>query len=278
MWKVWTPEAVLRAAFMPATQSGRAAAAAVGGAGPGHARACRDVVARCIEAQQQRGLRRLRAEASGSEGRPLKFLIRNCMWDETQLSLKLSGQPLADHSVLAQHMQVTWCTEAGCVTDADLVRPPVVLADGTAATMWSALTCGGDPIGLALGQAVLPAAGYHGLLTTCDGSAANRLLVKHIAEQASGAGGTTLQLACFCAQHSTGAVIEGVTRRLGILTPTFNTALSLKRASFQRRVREEIRRLLVERLVIMAELPAAPADGHSRALLAEFFFCVRGVG
>ena len=101
MWKVWTPEAVLRAAFMPATQSGRAAAAAVGGAGPGHARACRDVVARCIEVQQQRGLRRLRAEASGSEGRPLKFLIRNCMWDETQLSLKLSGQPLADHSVLA---------------------------------------------------------------------------------------------------------------------------------------------------------------------------------
>ena len=95
--------------------------------------------------------------------------------------------------------------------------------------------------------------------------------MKHIAEQASGAGGTTLQLACFCAQHSTGTVIEGVTRRLGILTPTFNTALSLKRASFQRRAREEIRRLLVERLVIMAELPAVPADGHSRALLAEFF-------
>ena len=273
-WKAWTPEAVLRAAFHSPTQSARSAGSAVGGGSGSHALACRAVVARCIEEQQQRGVRRLRAEslaANSSEGPPLKFLIRNCMWDETQLSLRAGGQ-LLEQSVLAQHMQLSWVRGDGAVTDADLVRPPAVLAETTAAAMWSALTAGGDQLGLALGPAGLPAAVFHGLLSTCDGAAANRLLVKHMATQPGSATGRTMQLSCFCAQHSMGSVVELVTRHLSILSPTFQIALTMRRGSFMRDLRVEVRRLLGDRLRIVSEDHGSQADAaFGRALLAECF-------
>ena len=194
------------------------------------------------------------------------------MWDDTQLSLKVGGQ-LLDQSVLAQHMQLSWMRGDGAVADADLVRPPAVLAETTAAAMWSALTAGGDPLGLALGQAGLPAAEFHGLLSTCDGAAATRLLVKHMATQpGSAAGGRTMQLSCYCVQHSMGSVVEIVTRHLGILSPTFQMALTMRRGSFMRDLRVEVRRLLGDRLRVVSEHPGSEADAaFGRALLGECF-------
>jgi hypothetical protein len=270
-WKGWTAEAVLRVAFLPPTQSARAAAGLFGG-GAEHARRCRAVAAACIAEEQRRGLRRLR-EASfghpGVEGRPLKFYIRNCMWDETQLALREHRQQVADQSVLAQHMQITWANDEG-VTDADLVRPPSVLSEATAATMWAALTAGGDPLGLGLGESVWPAARHHGLLSICDGSAANRLVIKVMEAKQ---GEKVVRLSGLCAQHSTAAVVEAVTRRLGILSPTFAAAVTLKRGGFCRKLREEVRVLLQDRLAIATEPPElAPREAaYARGLLSECF-------
>ena len=277
-WKSWTTEAVLAAAFQAPTQSARTAGAASGGGSAAHALACRAVAAGCIADQQTRGLRRLRTE-SCAEGRPLKFFIRNCMWGETQLALLVDGRR-TDHSVMAQHMQVTWKRgdggevggSVGAVHDADLVRPPSVLSEQTAAAMWSGLQRGGDPLGLALGLVVLLGAEFHGLLSTCDGAAANRLLVKHMASQPGAASDRTLQLACFCVQHAMASVVESVTRQLGILSPTFHLALTLRRGTFVRDLREEARRILGERLVVVPEHILSESDStFGRILLSECF-------
>jgi hypothetical protein len=277
-WKAWTTGAVLAAAFRPPNQSARSAAAVAEGGSHGHVLACRSVVAGCIAEQQMRGLRRLRTE-TGAAGRPLKFLIRNCMWDETQLSLLVDGRR-SDQSVMAQHMQITWRSgdggegggAGGTVQDADLVRAPSVLSEQTAAAMWAGLQRGGDPLGLGLGLAVLPGAELHGLLSTCDGAASNRLLVKHMATQPGGGSDRILQLSCFCVQHAMGSVVECVTKQLGILSPTFSLALTMRRGSFVRDLREEVRRILDERLLVLPEYVGSASDGaFGRVLLSECF-------
>ena len=103
----------------------------------------RAILAETIVAGQERGLA---AIVEGSRTRKLDFYITNNMCDETKL---LFGKPISrKRPCLAWRSQVTLSDASGNVTDLDVSRPPQILGNYTAATLWQVMGKGSDTAGL----------------------------------------------------------------------------------------------------------------------------------
>ena len=96
-WKVWTPEALLRAAFASPSAATRQVAKEIDGASAGHVLNARMLVADIILQQQVEGLQHQKTAAvrSALVASAPKFWILNLMFDETELELTLDGEGAA---------------------------------------------------------------------------------------------------------------------------------------------------------------------------------------
>ncbi len=212
------------------------------------------MAAGALEALQARGLR---TACRASAKRRFVYLIKNMMFDESSFPLRVQGQGACLRSVLASHVQLSWRTASGQVVDEDVLRPPVALPRQTACTLWWALRRG--PCGLRpVDQQAWPHARFHITMLTADGGAPNLKMVRHLV------GATPPNewiVHTVCAQHRTGNVADKVSRALGVLPGTYCVARLLQSRQLVRGVLWQAKRLLAERLVVLA---SAPPDDNGR--------------
>ena len=155
------------------------------------------------------------------------FYITNNMFDETRLFVGGFGRGVKRQRVLAASGQVTWKSRnSDCVQDQRVVRPPEVLSRYTAVVCANVVGKEDDPASVHPVSA-RPAAEYYGSLTATDAHSVNCLLSKWIITQQDEAGKNFFHLPMFCIQHKTGAVVESVTKFLGLLSPSFCMASCL---------------------------------------------------
>ena len=177
--------------------------------------------------------RELAAERhSHSVEEPFDFYITNNMFDETRLFVGGFGRGTKRQRVLAASGQVTWKARGSdTVQDQRVLRSPEVLSSYTAAVCANVVGKGDDPASVHPVSA-RPAAQYYGSLTATDAHSVNGLLSKWIIAQQSEAGKNFFHLPMFCIQHKTGAVVEKVTKFLGLLSPSFCMASCLSDGDF----------------------------------------------
>lgn len=260
MWKRWTPDAVLRAAFSKENAAVRDVAAGVDGASPGHASNCKVLVAELVMRAQKDGLAQFQEQAAAAGTMP--FALLNMIFDETELELKVPEFGPAAWSVLASHSQVSF-RSGGQTHDFDVIRPPMAIPNKQACTMWPAL-CDKDG-GLWPALSTVDAR-FRAVLTTCDAAAANVKLLSHL-QRVLDPG--TLLLPFLCLQHRTGNVMERVTKLLGVLTGCFAVAKTLASGQVMRRLTAHVRDILQERLQVLDSTPPGLvgdwASGHAWA-------------
>ena len=268
-WKSWTPDAILKVAFMSAETSRRSGGSCVGGS-HGHARKCPLVTARIIVDGQQMGLRRLKTLAERSPSR-LKFYIANTMFDETRLPVTVEYKGRRKHRlfpILSSHQQVYWHEGDGLFHEEDVARRPVALRRATAGCMWKALerddSCesffpSSSPSGFANAE-------WKGVLFSADGHGTNHLLAKH---------GDACALASFCVQHRTGRVIEEISKRLGVVGPCYCMARLFAMGDFCQDIRDSLEAYLSHPdhgLQVVTALSEPPAMPRFERMLMEWLF------
>ena len=215
-WKTWTAEAVLRTGFGSETATCRQLANEVEGASGNQARAARFVCANAVCVSQEQGCQKIVAD---SRSEPLRFFVRNLMFDESTFDLKIGRDPATSCSVLCSHAQWTmgFAPNLGdsqhTVRDEHIVRSPEILAPMNSATMWKALC--DHPGGLGTTEMV---ADRVCTLTTCDAHSANLKVLKHMDSVLHA---DHLFLPMLCTQHRNGNVVEQLTHLLGNLGGCF---------------------------------------------------------
>jgi len=129
-WRMWTPEARLRAGFATASLKETASQFAEGAgdaAERGRAKSSvhynKNLVASVIEDGTTRGVTRLQERSLED---PLAFWINTSMFDETKLWYRLRRGGIRNWSTLAWHTVVTWRGSHGGVRDEDIVRALLV--------------------------------------------------------------------------------------------------------------------------------------------------------
>ena len=250
-WKKWTPEALLRASFGEATATVRQSAKEVDGASAAHVIKARMFVAKCILDCQSNHVQSERNRL-GESG--MLYHILNMMFDETELEVVLDQAGAASWSILASHSQLS-IHAAGQDLEIDIARPPRALPRKTASCMWGAL-CLDDG---GLGPGFLGSeAKFSAVLISCDQHPANIRLLKHLHAVAPP---NVFVFPSLCAQHRNGNVIERATKHLGILPGSFCVAKSSVRGKFLKDLKEAVRKVLAEKLVILdAEPPGLQAE------------------
>ena len=273
MWKRWEPEAIIKTAFTPATASARHMASSVQGS-PLHATQCRHVVSMCIVEGQDRGVCALNRQSRQSM---FRFWISNYMFDESRIPVLLERAGFRKWPVLARHGQLTWASSDGVVSDQDIIKRPVALRHATAACMWAASCATGDPtwLNFADDETVFPQASWYATLISSDGGAPNLLLVKHLHNTLPD---RHLCLHSICAQHRTGAVVEDITRKSGLLPPLFCTANVFAKGDFFQDIRDEVCRYLEKHLRVLPpeEFHANVDDDRLARALLEMFYVGHG--
>ena len=95
-WKVWTAEAILRAAFFQPSAALCQVAEENEGASASQVSHARSFVARTLLREQERGLRQQQGRARhlvlSGDAQPPQVWILNLMFDETELECKLGGE------------------------------------------------------------------------------------------------------------------------------------------------------------------------------------------
>ena len=177
-WKVWTPEAVLRAAFAKEVVSARAIAAQVDGSSGSFARETRPFIAQCLAKEQEECWKRNVAQAQHEAGGSCSYVLCNMMFDETELEVSVTDFGPAAWSILASHSQLTIAASGqGSERDVDIVRHPRALPTKQATTMCPVLCAG--PGGLLPGISEIEA-DVKAVMATCDAGAANLKLLRHL--------------------------------------------------------------------------------------------------
>ena len=153
-WKVWTPEAILRAAFSQASASVRQIAKEIDGASASQTQHCRCFVARALLEKQESGLEQERAKArhlafdvESPDSQPPQLWILNIMFDETELDLTLNQEGPGAWSILASHSQLSVSYKGKDFQEFDFIRVPQALPRKTASCMWAALNLGAGGLG-----------------------------------------------------------------------------------------------------------------------------------
>ena len=142
-WKVWTPEAILRAAFAKEVLPARAVAAQVDGSSGSYARETRSFIAASLDKEQKEGWARQVAQAQHDAGGRLSYVLCNMMFDETELEVSVQDFGPGQWNILASHTQLTIAVSGeGSERDFDIMRPPMVIPTKQAVTMWPVLCDG----------------------------------------------------------------------------------------------------------------------------------------
>ncbi|CAE7460837.1 unnamed protein product [Symbiodinium sp. CCMP2592] len=251
-WKVWTPEALLRAAFSQASSALRQVASEIDGASAAHVLSARTFVSSVLLKKQEEGLAqelgKARHCAVSESHNPPKLWILNLMFDETELDLSLNGDGPGSWSILASHSQLSFGS-AGSMTEQDFIRVPQALPRKTTACMWAALNLGAGGLGPG---SFCTLADFPCLLVTCDQASANIKLLKHLH--------AVLPEQCFfipmlCAQHRNGNVVERITKLLGILPGSYCVAKCTSKGKVFKDLREAVKQQIDKDLVVMSEEP-----------------------
>ena len=222
----WTPERVLRGASAPPTAPCRASDRQ-DKTSPGSYRQSRMIVADIIDDAQKQGLKRKCEESRTS---PFEYWITNTMYDETKL-------PFGKHvnrkrRCLAWHYQCTWRVDGGDSehdVDVDIVRSPRLLQAYTAANVWQLVGAADDPASLCPTGNALPDAKFHGRLTASDSHVVNKLVSKYAASILPE---NHFHAAAYCTQHRTGSVCEEVSKKWGLMSPSFCVATQMEHGDF----------------------------------------------
>ena len=252
-WKVWTPEALLRAAFSSPSAALRQVASEIDGASASQVLNARMLVADIILHEQENGLSQERQQATNlaldPADTPRRFWILNLMFDETELPLNLDREGTGSRSFLASHSQLSIACE-GFVKEFDFIRLPQALPRKTASScMWGAL--GLHPRGLWPGNLLLQAE-HVCFVVTCDPAAANLKLLKHLHAQLPQ---KRLLLPMLCTQHRNGNIVERATQLLGILPGSYCLAKCSSKGKFVKDWKEAVQRQLEQDLVIVDAVP-----------------------
>ena len=250
-WKTWTREAVLRAGFAGETSTCRQVANEMEGASASQARAARFVCASAICKSQAQSCQNIINE---SQDQPLKFFIRNLMFDESTFELKVGEDAPNSCSVLCSHAQWTMgfpadlADDRATVRDEHVIRPPVVLAPMNSATIWATLS--EHPGGI--GPCDI-AAEHVCTLTTSDAHSANIKMLKHMDAVLPA---DHLFLPTLCTQHRNGNVIEQLTHLLGNLSGCFCVSRVLNYRHTVQQLRRRTGAALEQDLVVLDSEPA----------------------
>ena len=179
-WKVWTPEALLRAAFSQSSSALRQVANEIDGASAAHVLHARSFVSSMLLKKQEEGLAqelgKARHCARSESSNPPKLWILNLMFDETELDLSLKGEGPGSWSILASHSQLS-VGSAGSMTEHDFIRVPQALPRKTTSCMWAALNLGAGVLGPG---SICTLADFPCVLVTCDQASASIKLLKHL--------------------------------------------------------------------------------------------------
>ena len=255
-YKCSTPEYICKMAFRSPEAALRVVANDYGG-GHAHARGCSMVAADLIE-QRQSGEAAKRKRSS--QRMPYDFYITNNMFDETRLFVAGFGKGTKRQRVLAASGQVTWKAHGEHIRDQRVFKAPTVMRRYTAATCAAALGMPTDPTGLFPAPIPGPAftrplAKYYGNLMATDQHSVNVLCSKWVIQNQREAGNNHFHAALFCVQHKTGAVVEAVTKFLGLLSPSFCLSSCLSYGDLADDIENNIRTILDDMLVV-----SDPAD------------------
>ena len=210
-WKSWAPPAICRAAFAPAGATSRSVASDVGGSGS-HASKCKHVVASVIS-RAQCSRQQSMIHSIGRES--LDSSLKSVMFDETKLPKLFRLKSVRKIPILARHGQITLMKRGAPDVNQDDIMPPVALRRATASCTWSALKGVLLPDGT--GSSAYKSK-FHATLVSCDSGASSVLTVKHLRKHLYD---DHVLLVNHCVQHQTGHIIDGITRRLNILSPCF---------------------------------------------------------
>ena len=177
-YKVWTGEAICRAAFSPAEATCRTKDKPDGGSAS-HGWGCDMITADLIETLQRKGAKRRRKDSLAT---PLDFYITNNMFDETKLYVAAPGGHRAKkRRTLAQGCQITFKKPGAEVEDVDIIRPPALVRRCTAAACAGVMAQPTDPFGIAPDADEVPKAAFYGFLTATDSHSVNKLVAKWLA-------------------------------------------------------------------------------------------------
>ena len=247
-YRTSTPEYICKMAFNPPEAPLRVVAKEHGGSAS-HASGCSMVVADLV-VKRQSDLSKKRRAASG-QGQQYDFYITNNMFDETQLRVAGFGKGTKRRRVLAASGQVTWKAPQSRVQDQRVIREPTVMKRYTAATCAAVVGRPDDPCGLSPHADVRPLARFYGSLMATDQHSVNVLTSKWVVQQQRAAGeNSSIHAVCFCTQHKTGAVVEAVTKFLGLLSPSFCISSCLSCGDLADDIETNIRAILEEVLVV----------------------------
>ena len=251
-WKVWTPEALLRAAFAQTSSALRQVASEIDGASAAHVLHARSFVSGVLLKKQEEGLvqelGKARHSALSEPSDPPKLWILNLMFDETELDLKLKDEGPGAWSILASHSQLS-VGSAGNMVEHDFIRVPQALPRKTTSCMWAALNLGAGGLGP---SNICSFADFPCVLVTCDQASANIKLLKHLH--------SVLPEQCFflpmlCAQHRNGNVVERLTKLFGILPGSYCVAKCTSKGKVFKDLREAVKEQIDKDLVVMSEEP-----------------------
>ena len=179
-YKKWEPEAILKTSLIhltaPARYSGHENASPNS---PSHAS---KVTATAVIRAQTEGQAAIDAK---SKEKQFAFWITNMMHDETKLPMfHLETKSMRKSSVLACHSQITFNEASGHeAQDLDVIHPPRLLRQYTAAVLWSLLANGADSSGLRPCDDTIPCAKFVGFLSATDEHSVNVLLNKFAVTQ-----------------------------------------------------------------------------------------------
>lgn len=153
--------------------------------------------------------------------------------------------------MLASHAQLTLLGRGGSITE-DVIRPPKVLRRATAACTWQALTGADDPASINPASDSWAHVHRKGFITTTDAAAYNHLTLKHLTATLPPG---SYHLSCDCAQHRIAAVIESVTRQLGILNDCFCFAKAWKQGELFQEAQHALQERVQDSLRLVASAP-----------------------
>jgi len=241
-WRMWTPEARLRAGFATASLKETASQFAEGagdaagrGRAPSSVHYNKNLVASVIEDGTTRGVTRLQERSLED---PLAFWITTSMFDETKLWYRLRRGGIRNWSTLAWHTVVTWRGSHGGVRDEDIVRAPACMKDYTARNQWRVLTR--DPIA-GLRPTSAPVARFYGVNTSCDSHPVNKMALNRLRYELPP---TTLMLVALCIQHKTGDAAADVSTALRIFTESWLAANTFAQGDFFSSLRDHVLAIL----------------------------------
>ena len=271
VWKTWTSEAMLKAAFGPMAGSNTAKVPA-GSTPHSAAKASHAVASAVVDAQRKQIAKRgrmLDMLVSDQVG-PAGFYITNTMHDETQLWLRDAGkrQRKKRRRVLAAFGQVTWGDEAGVREDCDTFRIPAILADYTATACAAVVAAAKDATGILPRGSALPRVQYFASLMSIDSHSVNKLLSKLVVSQlqelrSERPGCSFFHLPSYCCQHKTGNVVESVTKYLQVYSPAFCVGSLLVWGDVSDDLCRRIDGIIERELVVVSPEEAAAQSIHT---------------